>query len=250
MFSDMMYEKKDKVLKEFNEHLNNISQKIISTNDYMFSFFDSFIEKEFDIINMNYIVSDYMNTTFSDIMSSMCYKNIISLLSAIDLVKQGYLGSATIIFRNVYENLLIGKLIGVTNDYSYYERWVSGEQFSIRVDVFARLVNTPSDEAKEFWDILNKYVHSTIYAQDFELELNEKKIQNCNSIISALLDMNYHLLNTFVSKYHNYYLKYYFGDYYDEIKKELRIILSESRKMLDKRLKKVIKEYTAKWVLK
>lgn len=244
-----MYEQNSKPLKDVLNNLDMISKEITETNKYMFNLFYTIINQQLEIINLNIIVSNYKNNTFSDVILSLCYKNLISLLSTVNLIKQGYIGSAKIIFRNVYEGLLIGKYMGLTYDYDYYEKWQNGDQISIKKDIFTKLVKKPSNESVQFWDILNKYTHSTVYSQDFALEYEKKELDNCHTIISCLLEMNYHLLNTFSSKYYNYYLKYYFGSYYKEKKENLKTNLSISRRMIDPRCKKVIKEYSAKWIL-
>lgn len=62
--------------------------------------------------------------------------------------------------------------------------------------------------------------------------------------------MNYHLLNNFVSKYYDYYLNYYGGQYYKELKATAKKRLSYAINMIDFRCKKVIKDYNAKWILR
>lgn len=250
MFSKMMYDKKERPLQELINNLNIVSEQIKENNHSMFTIFMTLIDQQLELVNLNFVVRSYKNSTFSDIILSLCYKNLISLLSAVNLMKQGFLGTSKIIFRNVYESLLIGKLLGVTHDYSYYEKWNKGAQFSMKKDIFSRLQNKTSKESLEFWDILNKYNHSTIYAQDFWLEIDEPAIANCNNIINCLLEMNYHLLNTFVCKYYHYYLNLYFKDYYNEKKNNLRINLSLVRKNMDPRCIKVVKDYSSIWHLK
>lgn len=250
MFEKMLEEKQIRPIIELQESLDKLSSEIIKTNKTMFNAFYTIIDQQLYLIYLNTIVMNYKNHDFAEIMCSLCYKNLISIFSSIKLLKDGFLGTAKIIFRNVYESLLTGKLIGITNDYKYYEKWKTGEQFSMKKDIFSKLINEPSKEILEFWDILNKYNHSTIYAQDFELEINKNEIENCNVFIFALLDMNFHLLNSFVSKYYNYYLNYYFKGSYTQRKKDLNSNLSIVRKTIDKRCKKVISEYKAEWILR
>lgn len=250
MFSQRLYSNRSDQVNELLKELNNLSSDIQDLNNTMFSLFHELFNYQLEIINLNFIYLDMKNNDFSEIILSLCYKNIISLISANELIKKGFIGSSKIIFRNVYEGLLIGKLIGVTEDSKHYDNWYKGNQFSMKKDIFKKLENEPSRESIEFWDILNKYTHATIYSQSFMLEINEADIDNCNSIITTLLAMNYHLLNTFVSKYYNYYLNYYGGEFYKELKETSRKRLSHAVKMIDPRCKKVIQEYKAKWTLK
>lgn len=250
MFSQQLYNnQRDQVNELFNQ-LNMVSITINDLNDEMLDLFHTLFNHQLEIVNLNFVVLDYKNNDFSEIILSLCYKNLISLISAVELIKKGFIGSSKIIFRNVYESLLIGKLIGVTEDKNYYDKWYNGKQFSMRRDVFQKLENKFSDESIEFWDILNKYTHSTIYSQRFMFDTDSQELENCNTILTALVAMNYHLLNNFVSRYYGYYLNYYGGQYYKELKASAKKRLSNAINMIDPRCKKVIKDYNAKWILK
>lgn len=238
---------KNNVLKEIYNNLNSISAQIIRVNQSMFLKFESIVNQEMEIINFNFAILDYKNNDFSEIILSLCYKNLISILSAIELIKGGFLGSAKIIFRNIYESLVFGKYIGITQDEKLYNKWKNGEHISINQNIFKKLLIPPSKESIEFWDTLNKYTHSTIYSQNFMLEMDVGEIANCNSIMTTLIAMNYHLLNSFVSKYYDYYLKHYYNPNYSSLKKELNSNLSSLIRLIDPRCKIIIKEYQSKW---
>lgn len=252
MFSQQLYNNNNKInqVDELFNQLSKVAITINDLNDEMFDLFHTLFNYQLETINLNFIVMDYKNNDFSEIILSLCYKNLISLISAVELIKKGFIGSPKIIFRNVYESLLIGKLIGVTEDKNYYDNWYNGKQFSMRKDIFQKLENKISEESIEFWDILNKYTHSTIYSQRFMLDIDNSELENCNAILTALLAMNYHLLNNFVSRYYDYYLNYYGGHYYKELKNSVKKSISYAIKMIDPRCKKVIKDYNAKWRLK
>lgn len=250
MFSQQLYNNKKYQVNELFNNLNTVSISINDLNSEMFDLFHTLFNNQLEIINLNFILLDYKKNDFSEIILSLCYKNLISLISAVELIKKGFIGSAKIIFRNVYESLLIGKLIGVTEDKNYYAKWYNGEQFSMRREIFQKLENKISEESIEFWDILNKYTHSTIYSQRFMLDIDSTELENCNTILTALVAMNHHLLNNFVSRYYDYYLNYYGGQYYKELKVTSKKSLSHAKSMIDPRCKKVIKDYSAKWILK
>lgn len=252
MFSKMMYEKNEKPLPDLFKDLETVNVFVEKTEMDMMNFLYSIIDLQLQIINLNLYVSDYMNSTFSDLISSLCYRNIITILSAMQLIKSGYFGSAKILFRNIYESLLIGKLFGITKNEKQYHQWINGEPFSVKKEVFSKLKQKPSKETLEFWDILNKYTHSTVYSQNFSVDDDViiSHLQECHTIISTLLDMNFHLLNIYVSKYHNYYLNYYFRDYYRDKKSQLKELLIKSRKMIDPRCQVVIRDYSSNWKLK
>ena len=215
----------------------------------MFQIYDIIINKQLDIIHLNYILSKYRSNVFINEITSLVYKNLISILSAISLIKAGYIGTARMIFRNIYENLLIGKIFAVTKDQELFEKWDQGKQISIKKDVFIKLKNKTSKESIEFWDTLNKYNHGTIYSQNFGLEYDKNIIGDCNTFISVLLEMNYHLLNRFICQYRNYYLELYFGNHYKNLKKSSTEIFNISRPIIDKRCRKVLQDYKTIWKL-
>lgn len=247
MLEEELIKRENEPLEEFNINLNSISTQIKQDNKTMFEMFNFIINKQMDIIYLNNILSKTRTNIFTLEITGLIYKNLISILSAILLIKNGYYGSARMIFRNVYENLLIGKMFAVTKDYSLYEKWELGNQLSIKKDIFMKINNETSKESRQFWDNLNKYNHGIIYSQDFILEYDKLSIDDCNTYISVLLEMNYHLLNKYVCEYRNYYLELYFGNRYKKLKKSLREIFNISRKMIDIRCKKVLKDYKSTW---
>lgn len=130
MFSEQVAQKIGKSLIELDNELKKLSNEINTTYQEMFNHFKQIIDYEIEIISLNFIVLDYKVNYFTEIILSICYKNIISLISCIKLIEQGFLGSAKIIFRNVYESLVIGKMLGITNDTELYNKWKSGTQIS------------------------------------------------------------------------------------------------------------------------
>ena len=249
MFSEQVAQKRGQSLIELDNELKKVSNQINVAYQEMFNHFKEIIDYELEIINLNFIVLDYKSNYFTEIILSICYKNIISLISCIKLIEQGFLGSAKIIFRNIYENLVIGKMLGVTKDKELCNKWKSGTQISIKKDIFRKLIKTPSQESLEFWEFLNKYTHATVHSQDFYLDVDNKEIANCSSIITTLLVMNYTLINQFISKYYKHYLDLYFNPYF----KELNNLVKQKNKfcisLIDTRCRKVIKEYQANWMV-
>lgn len=186
-------------IKDSEKELNNKSIEICLKNNEMFLFHESILSEEMNLINMNIIfyssgIIGYPDEFTRDIFT-LAYKNLISLYSCIYLMKKGILGSARIIFRNIYENLLIDKYFSISKDIINFNKLKNGDQLSIK--------NKTSKESIEFWDILNKYTHDTVYAQDFDLYYDKSAIENCNCFLSVLLEMNYHILNTHISKKQN-----------------------------------------------
>lgn len=249
MFSYQLY-RKDNAIDEFNNSLNDLSAQIKNRYNLVFDYNNKHIGFQLEIISLNYIITNYRVNDIEQFISSICFKNLMTIISSLKLIEMGFFGSANILFRNIYENLIIGKYVGLSKDYDFYNNWNNGKQISLKKDIFSKLIDTPSNEILEFWDILNKYNHATTYSAEFVLELNDSAFSNCISILETLLIMNYHLLNNFVSKNNNYYLNYYCSDYYKDLKDKIKKISSFSKKNIDSRLKKVINEYIHNWLLK
>ena len=249
MFSNQLYNKED-ALDSFNDNLNKLSSQIKQKYEKIFLYNNYHINYQLEIISLNFIIKNYRINDIEQFIFSICFKNLMTIISSLKLIEMGFFGSANILFRNVYENLIIGKYVGLTKNYGFYINWNEGKQVSLKKDIFSKFKDTPSNEILEFWDILNKYNHATAYSAEFVLELDEANFSNCISILETLLIMNYHLLNNFVSKGNNYYLNYYFSDYYKDIKNKIKKIISFNKKNIDSRLNKVINEYIHNWVLK
>lgn len=127
MFSEKVSTKSGEYVLDLFKEMDTLQNEIEKINKNMFLYFFSIIDSELELVNLNFAVLKYKNNSFSEIILSLCYKNLISLISAIKLIEQGFLGSAKILFRNVYESLIIGKMLGLTNDISLYNKWKDGK---------------------------------------------------------------------------------------------------------------------------
>lgn len=170
-------------------------------------------------LNMQYdIFSHYFITLIKDpyahgekyteMIFSAIFKNLLSLISALDLTRKGQCGSARMIFRNVYENLIISKYIALQKDYVLLKKWEDGEDISIAKEIFRKIKYPNSEELKEFWKILCCYIHGTVYSQSIYMKFDQlKEDMDLNFVfIQMLLCMNYHVMNSYAL---NQSLKYY-----------------------------------------
>lgn len=249
MFEDYLEENKKNSLKELNDCLRKLELEIKKDNEASFKLIKINVDFQLTFIELVFPYMNFKNNDFTSIILSLCYNNLITLLSIVDLIEKGLLGPAKILFRNIYESLLIGKLIGTTKNYDYYNRWYNGKQFSMKKDVFSKITLEPSNESLKFWDILNKYTHSTIFSYG-ELQINKEEINHLIVIIKTLLCMNFHLLNSFILSEYRYYLTTYMGNYYIKRKVAIKEIIKTYKKNIDKRCKKVLYDYCHKWILK
>lgn len=88
------------------------------------------------------------------------------------------------------------------------KRWESGEDVSLRKDIFRDLLSPNSDEIKEYWKLMCEFTHGTVYSQQVVLKFDDKVNElTFNKVcIKMLLDMNCHVLNTYVA---NRSIQYY-----------------------------------------
>lgn len=247
MFEEELKKNYKPILITMEEALNNLSNEIQNKQTKMFMLYDNIINDMHELIYLNYILKNYKRNELINDVAYLVYKNLITINSAILLIKNGYLGSAKIIFRNIYENLLIGKMFAITRNYNIYELWLNGKQISIRNEVFFKIKNEFSNDSLEFWNNLNKYNHGTIDSQKFQYEFSSKLIGDCDNYISVFLAMNYHLLNRYVCGFRAYYLDLYFNNHYKNFKHRLKQLIKFSNSMLDPKCKKVLKDYCKNW---
>jgi len=194
---------------------------------------------------------------FSSMIFTAIYKNYISLYSALDLTLQGFYGAARILFRNVYEFLIISKAVAIRKDIGLLEKWKNGDDISLRKEVFSRVKKPKSLEMQNLWKTLCEFTHGTIYSQQVKLEYNEIKNEVKFNFVcmKMLLDMNYHVLNSYAANSSIQYYAKFMSDLHEtdtlkNKKKEIRTQISSIRKTLLKEPKRVILDFISKWEFK
>ena len=170
------------------------------------------INLQFDLLNCYTKTLTYdpyaQGENYTIMILSAIYKNLLSFCSALELTRRGECGSARMIFRNIYENLVISKYISIQKDNILLNKWENGEDILINKEIFRKIKKPDSKELKEFWNSLCAYVHGTVYSQQVDLEFNNLKNDfNLNFVfIKILLCMNYHVMNSYALTRN---LKYY-----------------------------------------
>lgn len=219
------------------------------------------LNKQFDMIflYMHIIDSDsYAETDeYTSMSMTAIYKNLISIYSALDLTRQGLYGSSRIIFRNVFEFLILSKAVAIKEDNLLLKRWESGEDVSLRKDIFRDLLSPNSDEIKEYWKLMCEFTHGTVYSQQVVLKYDDIVNELTFNIvcIKMLLDMNYHVLNTYVANRSIQYYTEFAVDIeergrFKKSKKDIRNQINIMRKTLEKLPLKVVRDFCKKWVFK
>lgn len=191
---------------------------------------------------------------YSSIIFTAIYKNYISLYTALDLTLQGLYGAARILFRNIYEFLIISKTIASRKDDELLRKWNNGEEISLNRDVFSRVIKPKSLEMKILWKTLCEYTHGTIYSQQVKLEYQEIKNEiKMNFVcLKILVDINYHVMNIFAANASiQYYAKFISDlhtiDFLKDKKKEIHAQISLIRKTLSEKPKRAVLDFISKW---
>ncbi|MFT3985201.1 MAG: hypothetical protein QM697_14945 [Lachnospiraceae bacterium] len=219
------------------------------------------LSKQFDMVLLyiNVIASDpYAEADdYTSISITAIYKNLISIYSALDLTRQGMYGSARIIFRNIFEYLILAKTVAIKEEYSLLKKWEHGENISLRIDVFRDLVSPNSDEIKEYWKLMCEFTHSTVYSQQIILKFEDiiNELMFNMVCIKMLLDMNYHVLNTYIANRSIQYYTEFMMDIeekgsFKKAKQDIREQINIMRKSLKNLPKKVVNDFCKKWIFR
>ena len=248
--------------KSFTRQMGDFSKNVSRNSS------DEFKE-EIDLIRSNIdnqydILSRYLLTTecdpyargeeYTNMILSANFKNILSLYNALELTVSGQCGASRMLFRNVYENLVISKCISISKNSSLLRKWENGDEISIGSEVFRKIKSPRSYVLSEFWRNLCCYVHGTVFSSqiDFFYENLRDEIKLNLAFIEILLCLNYHVMNSYaVSNIIKYHTKFYLdcvedGLYEKKIKK-LRNEVNFIRKGLYKDSKKIVYDFCLKW---
>lgn len=189
----------------------------------------------------------------TQILISAYYRNIVTLLSAFELTKQGFQESARIVMRQVFEFLFIGKYTSISNDEKYLGHWLNGGHVNIEKQILSKLIIPTNENFLILWRLLCQWNHATRHSQQASLkydEIEEELLGNL-SIIIILLECNYHLLiKHYITSSALYLGKRYAKERVDSaiyIRKNVSKMLMHT---LSKEGKKFIKDYRLTWTLK
>ncbi len=132
----------------------------------------------------------------TQILFSSYYRNIITLLSAIELTKQGFQESARIVMRQVFEFLFIGKYTSISKDEKYLRYWLRGGLVDISKQILSKVTIPSNHSFLTLWRLLCQWNHATRHSQQSSLKYEdiEEELLGNLSIIIILLECNYHLL--------------------------------------------------------
>jgi hypothetical protein len=196
------------------------------------------------------------------LLLSSFHKNIFSLFSTLRLSSCGLYGVARPLMRNIFEWLMISKFSSISDNPSVMKKWKNEETIYFSNSILKK-INVPSPENFYiFWSIVCGYSHATRSSLQISLDIDDKEnFEEINvniAIINALLECNYHLLNThLITTEYEYMGKFYSSPHFSdlpkynvpELRKAAHTIFKSNRKFLGSGSVKLISAYKRKWVL-
>ncbi len=195
----------------------------------------------------------FMMPSKVDILLAAFHKNLLAMYSSLSLTKGGFYGSARIIFRHIFEYLMIAKFSSLSEDEKIYESWKNKEAIYFANGVLKK-IKTPDNEIfKIFWNRLNEISHASRTSLQLHIDWDSDKeqIESNLVVLQIFLECNYHLLNTHViTDSMKWNLNFYFSERYEkvkELKKDINELFAISRKMICKQERKIIHNYKKKW---
>lgn len=181
------------------------------------------------------------------------FKNMNTMYSIIELMKQGMIGSSRILLRYVYEFLVIGKYTVISKNHILAERWEDGEEIRMERDIFRNIQYPKSEYLKRLWKNLCKLAHGTVYSQQESFDINDirQELSYDFIVVAMLLEMNYHYLNSYlVTPKLRYYVQLYNKVGYKKMIRErqkAKQIMKFFRTYMKPEAKSAIRDYKLTW---
>lgn len=193
---------------------------------------------------------------------SLFHRSFFTIYSALSLTVSGFYEAARPLLRNIFESLMISKFCDVCDDDSVMKKWDSGETVYFANSILKKIEVPDPAPFSEFWNIICEHSHATKASGQPSIELKDEN-EEINvpvnlAVINALLECNYHLLNThLITPELNYMHKFYSNskpkvrDYETpELRKRAHVQFKKDRIFLNSELIKLIYAYKKKWVIK
>jgi hypothetical protein len=189
------------------------------------------------------------------------HKNIYSSYATLVLTAMGLYGPSRPILRGIFETLMIAKFCHTSEDVKVLQRWHEIETIYFTNSVLKKIVVPDPQPFTELWNLLCETSHATRTAGQISMNTEEDFQESFNSlaILNALLECNYHLLNSvlitpafsYMVRFYNtrFALKKKRGYKIPELRKSAHRQFVENRSFLGRESIRVITAYKRKWVL-
>jgi hypothetical protein len=179
------------------------------------------------------------------------HKTLLSLHAAHELTFDGLYGVARPHLRQAFESLMIAKFCAADPTSDIFDKWIDGVDLYFTNGVLKRLAYPDITEFSTAWQLLCKWSHATIFANQISLDLDTTREEASLNLafIGVLLEFTYHLLNRHIlTPTIKYYAKRYVRGSDDvEIRDRLKPNLAALRSNLGPGSRRLIRDFKATW---
>lgn len=264
----MLYRPEINTAIEFLDNITGKNRKIIASKlDLQIKFAESILNNQCEIASHLIAVLPFGFTgdrddslsiiAINELLLSCFHKNVISLYSALTLSVNGLYGAARPLLRNAYEWLIVGKFCNLSHDVKVLSSWNNHGVVYFTNGVLKKIEEPDNEIFKQFWTMLSQFTHATKYSIQGTIDvMEEDNFLNVNKnlvLITALLECNYHLLNTHLFNRDLEYLARVYVDNSDsrksiaELRKNAKVLFKENKSAYGKSTISLVTSYKKKW---
>jgi hypothetical protein len=190
------------------------------------------------------------------------HKNIFTSYAILVLTVKGLYGPARASLRTIFESLMIAKFSDTSENPTVLHRWEQLDTIYFTNSVLKKIVSPHHQPFTDMWKLLCDFSHATCVAGQFSMEIEEASEQpDFNlAVLNALLECNYHLLNSLlITPELSYMVKFHYsrmaaktkrGYEISELRKGAHRQFTENRAFLGAESIRLITAYKRKWTLR
>ena len=197
------------------------------------------------------------------LLFSLLHRNFFTFYSALMLTISGFYESARPLLRCIFESLMISKFCHICDDDRVMKKWDSGETIYFANSILKKITYPDTRPFYEFWGMICEHSHATKTSVRISLELEsvdelESVVENL-ALLNALLECNYHLLNThlitpglaYMDKLYSTRATPKIRDYETPgLRKRAHVQFKKNRAFLSPESIRLISAYKRKWIIK
>lgn len=182
------------------------------------------------------------------------HKTLLSLHAALELTLDGLFGLARPHLRQAFESLIIAKFCAMDPQTDIFDRWIDGLDFYFTNGILKKIEAPDISQFSETWNLLCKFSHATVYANQLSLDLETTKEETEFNLafVGAMIHCTYHLLNSHILtptvKYHA--ARYGRSSRGNDAKVALKISLDTLRSAFGSASARIVRDYRSAWRVK
>jgi hypothetical protein len=197
------------------------------------------------------------------LLFSLFHRNFFTFYSALMLTLSGFYEAARPLLRSIFESLMISKFCHISEDDRVMKKWDSGDTIYFANSILKNITHPDTKPFYDYRSFICEHSHATKASIQVSLELEAQDglrlvISNL-ALVSALLECNYHLLNThlitpelaYMDKLYSTRATSRIRDYETPaLRKRAHIQFKKNRAFLGLESIKLISAYKQKWIIK